>query len=386
METIKKYLPWTFRIIIFLLFIVSGIAKMFPLWAFEKQLVDLGISSWCFAPYLSRGIIALELALAFAILQPHYLKRLVIPITIFLLVAFNIHLTVEMVKHGAMSGNCGCFGQLIPMTPLEAFIKNILTIGLLIYLYYTVKDKPDGQNKLSVLSILYLGSTLFMFVVFPFCPCKEETSQELDESLFLDNSTSDTIAVESLNIDIPDVTIAAPVSEVTEKPVQPLEKKENKSSESKSNQPVEAKPEPPVEKEPEKQKSKFAEFTKFGTKQVNLDQGKKIVALFAPGCDHCKETARELCKLSKTANFPEVYILFMDEETELIPAFFKEAQCLFPYQVLDISKFWKVFGRDGNTPGLAYLWNGNIVKFYEGIKDNAFKSEDLIKQIETKYK
>ncbi len=382
METIKKYLPWTFRIIIFALFIVSGIAKMFPLWAFEKQLVDLGISSWCFAPYLSRGIIALELALAFAILQPHYLKRLVIPVTIFLLIAFNIHLTIEMVKHGAMSGNCGCFGQLIPMTPLEAFIKNILTIGLLIYLYYSVKNKPEGQNKFSVLTIIYLASTLFMFVVFPFCPCKDDADQVQDESLFLENESNDTMAIDSLAVDIPNVTIENIDADTLVKTKATFNKTEIKKTEKQA----EVKSMPPVEAQPEKQKSKFAEFTKFGNKQVNLDQGKKIVALFAPGCDHCRETAKELCKLSKSADFPEVYILFMDEETESIPAFFKESQCTFPYQVLDISKFWKVFGRDGNTPGLAYLWNGNIIKFYEGIKDNAFKSDDLIKQIETKYK
>jgi len=107
---------------------LSGIAKMFPLWMFEKQMVDLGIASWCIAPFLARLIIALELAIAIAILQNHYVRKLVIPITIALLIAFNIHLTIEMVKHGAMNGNCGCFGQFLPMTPLEAFIKTLWSL------------------------------------------------------------------------------------------------------------------------------------------------------------------------------------------------------------------------------------------------------------------
>ena len=55
---------------------------------------------------------------------------------IVLLAAFCIHLGIQMVQHGAMNGNCGCFGQLIPMTPLEAFIKNIVTIAMLIYLWW----------------------------------------------------------------------------------------------------------------------------------------------------------------------------------------------------------------------------------------------------------
>ena len=127
------------------MFLLSAVAKSFPIWAFEKQLVDLGIVDWCKAPYLSRLIIALETAIAIAILQKNYLKSFVIPLTIVLLAAFCIHLGIQMVQHGAMNGNCGCFGQLIPMTPLEAFIKNIITIGLLIYLYLNVSDKPKGE-------------------------------------------------------------------------------------------------------------------------------------------------------------------------------------------------------------------------------------------------
>ena len=68
------------------------------------------------------------MAIAIGILQNHFIKSFVIPITILLLTAFCIHLGIQMVEHGAMNGNCGCFGQLIPMTPLEAAIKNIITI------------------------------------------------------------------------------------------------------------------------------------------------------------------------------------------------------------------------------------------------------------------
>ena len=65
----------------------NDLAKSFPIWAFEKQLVDLGIVNWCNAPYLARLIIALETAIAIAILQKHYIKSFVIPVTILLLFA-----------------------------------------------------------------------------------------------------------------------------------------------------------------------------------------------------------------------------------------------------------------------------------------------------------
>ncbi|HOS49149.1 MAG TPA: MauE/DoxX family redox-associated membrane protein, partial [Bacteroidia bacterium] len=143
----KKTLVWILRILIFALFVLSAVAKMFPIWAFEKQLVDLGLMSWCLAPYFSRALIALELAIGILIIQPHYLKKIVIPATIGLLVVFCAHLTLEMVKHGAMNGNCGCFGQLIPMTPLEAFIKNIITILMLIVVYRKVETQPSSKDR-----------------------------------------------------------------------------------------------------------------------------------------------------------------------------------------------------------------------------------------------
>jgi predicted Co/Zn/Cd cation transporter (cation efflux family) len=78
---------------------------MFPIWAFEKQLVDLNVASWCSVPYFSRLLIGVELALGIAILQRHYLKRLVIPGIIAMLVVFCIHLSIEMVKNGAMNSS-----------------------------------------------------------------------------------------------------------------------------------------------------------------------------------------------------------------------------------------------------------------------------------------
>ena len=73
MSKVKKYIPWLARIVIFGLFMLSGISKLFPLWMFEKQLVDLGIASWCVAPFLARLIIALEIAIAIAILFNHHI-------------------------------------------------------------------------------------------------------------------------------------------------------------------------------------------------------------------------------------------------------------------------------------------------------------------------
>ena len=126
----KENLSWILRLIISALFIVSAVAKLYPspyfaISTFEvKQLYPLGFSEG-FAPYFSRILIGIEFALGIAILLKDYLKKITIPATILLLAVFTIHLSYTTFVSGN-AGNCGCFGELIPMTPVEAIIKNII--------------------------------------------------------------------------------------------------------------------------------------------------------------------------------------------------------------------------------------------------------------------
>ena len=141
MNSKTTYAAWIIRIIISFLFILSAVAKLYPhpyfaITTFEaKQLVPLGFDQ-CYGAYFSRVLISFEFALGILILFPFYLKKIIIPSTIFLLSIFCVHLSISV--FGIMDGpaNCGCFGELIPMTPTEALIKNILSIGLLLSLIH----------------------------------------------------------------------------------------------------------------------------------------------------------------------------------------------------------------------------------------------------------
>jgi hypothetical protein len=361
----KKHLPLIVRILISALFLLSAVAKSFPIWAFEKQLVDLGIVNWCNAPYLARLIIALETAIAIAILQRHYIKSFVIPVTILLLIAFCSHLGMQMYEHGAMNGNCGCFGQLIPMTPLEAFIKNIITILMLIYLYKNVTDKEKGENRFSIILLIYFFAAFLLFFFFPFCPCKNTTET---------NTTLPPIAFDS------SIVISDTTHEInSDSAIKPIQTKDSVIAKKDTSTKVAIKI-----IEPAKAISKFSMYTDFNGKKVNLDEGKKIVCLFVPGCDHCREAAKEMVKLSKAHKLPQPYVLFMNEETFKIPEFYTETKINYPYHLIeDIPTFFKLLGNNGSTPGVYYLWNGNIIKSYEGIEANKFNPEEMAKIIES---
>ncbi|MFM7619659.1 MAG: MauE/DoxX family redox-associated membrane protein [Bacteroidota bacterium] len=341
MENKKIWISWTLRFLIFGLFVFSGIAKMFPIWPFEKQLIDLGFADWSSAPYFARLIIGIELTLGIAILQPHFLKRLVIPSTILLLLVFCTHLAYQMFIYGPFNGNCGCFGQMIPMTPFEAFAKNIITIGLLVWLYRIVPTQ-EMKHRFSILLLLFTSSCLFMFMAFPFKPTDP-------------NSTAGS-------------GVSGPI--VEEEPLKPDTLNATTNGQVVSTETVV--PEPP------KVESKFSSLNIFNINgnntKVEINKGKRIVCFFVPGCEHCREAAKQLTELSKDPNFPRVYIYFMNEEVFLIDEFFQVAGKKYPYQVIDVIPFWNLMGNDKETPGVLYLWNGNIRKEFYG---DQFSSSEL---------
>ena len=173
----KKNLPMIIRVLISALFLLSAFAKLYPTPMFgitkvfeQGQLIPMGFPE-DLVPYLSRFILATELLIAFAILQKNYLKKIIIPSSIALLVLFSLHLSYSIFL-GDIE-NCGCFGDLIPMSPIQALIKNLITITVLGYLYKNIPD--DKENSCSKLSIQFLSILLVMFA---FLPVSSQTKSE----------------------------------------------------------------------------------------------------------------------------------------------------------------------------------------------------------------
>ncbi|MBY0488156.1 MAG: protein tlpB [Flavobacteriaceae bacterium] len=351
MESKKNYIGWTIRIIISFLFIISAIAKMYPspyfaISTFEvKQLYTLGFSEHI-APYFSRTLIGIELALGFLLLQNNWLKRFILPMTILLLAVFVGHLTYVTFLSGGNSGNCGCFGELLPMTPIEAIIKNIVAIGLLGYLYYLLPKETQKHNFWILTTVLF-ATILGIYMVAPIQPPASNFVSAPIEEIQQDTITEATTSIDTLK---------------SETPVLEVKKDSIKKVEVEAENP----------NEPKKIKSGNAALF------PSIDKGKKILCYFVPGCDHCRAAAKELTEMrKKDASLPPLSIIFMNEEADLIPAFFKEAGATYPYKIIEIIPFWTTLGSGKDTPGVKYLWNGNEIKYYWGIDGNKFNGEDL---------
>lgn len=119
------------RIIIGVVFIVSGVAKLFPIEPLEIIFVDLGITNWYAASIIARLIIVVEIFLGLSIIFNVWVKNIIYYLTQGVLILFTVYLVYLLISQGN-DVDCGCFGSLIALTPVQSIIKNVLLIvGLL---------------------------------------------------------------------------------------------------------------------------------------------------------------------------------------------------------------------------------------------------------------
>lgn len=152
------------RILLAAIFIFSALSKLFPIEVFELNFVYHGIANWDVAPYLSRSLITLELFLGVSLLFNNLLKQIILPITFLLLLFFTIYLFYSIAVDGN-SGNCGCFGTILPMTPLESIIKNIVLMCIAAFIYLKSATIPWKYKWL--LPAIFVASSTSIILLFP---------------------------------------------------------------------------------------------------------------------------------------------------------------------------------------------------------------------------
>jgi hypothetical protein len=333
------------------LFIFSGVAKLTPIETFEQILVRQGLASWESVVYLSRFIIIIELFLGLSFFQSSYIKKIFTPAAIGLLIIFSIHLTYTIITEGS-KGNCGCFGQLIVMTPLEALIKNIILLIPLVYLYFNIETPgvnltPAKRESFKLPAAYLVISLLAVMLLFPIkhyeLPDAVQETTQVERDSLIEVQTDDKSDEPAADLKTDIITEQKPSNETE----------------------IEAKP------KLEKKVSVFAGFKEFSGETVDLDSGEKIVALFSLDCEDCMETALKIGELMRANNLPAVYVLFLGEQ-EQVADFFEAAQTEFKYQIIPPQKFFPLIGNF--PPRIVYLKEGNILGDwdYDTFDEHAF--------------
>jgi len=157
-----KLLSKILQLFLAITFLFSAYTKAVGPGFFEITLMDQGIAPNRFiAAYLARFFIGLEFALGFLMLLPFYIKQLM-QFTFFLLGGFTLHL-IYLWSIGD-TDNCGCFGEMISMTPEQSIIKNIIMLAIAVAIFKTAETKKIKK----IIPVVFSAFTIIsMWIILP---------------------------------------------------------------------------------------------------------------------------------------------------------------------------------------------------------------------------
>ena len=377
-----------FRIIVSALFLFSGISKILSLVFFDGLIAELFIgddyynhpSAFLWTQFFTRLVISGEIVLGIAIMQPKWLKTVVLPAIMILLVGFTVHLTYMGFERGFIGGNCGCFGDLVPMDNFESILKNVITMALVVYIWLKYDEskryfvfKPVAVPFLvGIVSLGTLALSMKDYSIDASSMSIEEFQFESDEEVAdqpEQSSNADTTVVDSSGINEPQE--AEEVDEDKKgggapEMSMPTGDHANNSSEAKSfEEPKDEIVTIPKVDEVAKVKSALSEYTAFSDGNVvSLDDGNKLVCMFSLTCGHCQQAYKDLCAISSHPKLPPVYLILYGSDSDL-NYFFSQAGCKHPYVLInDYVQFARLLeGRD--FPRLDARVNGKNVKTWD---------------------
>ncbi|MBB5396218.1 BT_3928 family protein [Mucilaginibacter sp. AK015] len=171
----KNALVWFCRIAVGLLFIFSGLIKANDPLGFSYKLeeyFEVFYITWLngFALSLSVILCALEMILGFALLVGARAVKVVWGLL--LLIIFFGFLTFYSAYFKVVQ-TCGCFGDAIPLTPWQSFIKDMILLLLVVMLFINRKSiKPltnakTGDKLLLGAAIVSIGFGLYTYNFLP---------------------------------------------------------------------------------------------------------------------------------------------------------------------------------------------------------------------------
>jgi len=351
----------TGRLLLSMLFVFSAISKLISLPFFDGMVAELFIGEdyfdhpramW-FSQMFTRTIISSELLLGVAILQTKYLKKIILPVIQIMLLAFTAHLIYEGIKRGFVDGNCGCFGDVLPMTNLESIIKNIVAIIIGVYIwlnYLDVKEMHFGSwVKASVLGIVCLGTLLL--TIKDYSPDKQELI-EIEEIVPVNEEK----VIESPLIDTLDT--ADPIAETIDPMVNKVDEKVviTEIEADKTKQTTVLTP-------TEITKNLLIKYAKFTDGTVmQLEKGRQLVCLFSLTCSHCQQAYKEICEISQDGELPTLYLLTYGTEYDL-KFFFNLAEgCKYTYMRTENYGNFKRMLEGEDFPRILAFKDGEITK------------------------
>lgn len=319
-------------------FIFSALAKLFSIEYFEltiKQIIPL---PKIYIQFISRLIISLEITLGLLFLIKFNLKYFTIPASIIMLFIFNFILLYQEIF--LIIENCGCMGELLPISPITSLIRNILFILLLLYLYFQIKTNNTHTYKLLIIFPITFS------IVFAFYPIKYTTKIYYIKNVKTKNIT-DTLSQASISSIITDSNI------VNQKKQKNFSLAQNKN----------------LFIEYPKVISKYSDLNEYHP-NFDVNNGLVILLFLSLDCNHCKELAKKISPYIDTKNS---FTYFLGDKED-ISLFIQETNISTNFIILEPSNFFNFV--DDFPPKCVILFNGHIIKEFT---QKNFTLNDFIK-------
>ncbi len=361
------------RLILSFLFVFGAVSKLVSMPFFDGMVAELLLgdnyfdnpSGMIWVQWLTRFLVAIELVLGLALLQNTWFKKLVLPATMAMLVLFTIHLFYEGFKqvNGFTEGNCGCFGDILPMTNLESIIKNVIgmAIGVFVWLKYT-KDSVFS----SWVAPFFLGLITLFTLSFGVKSYASKVAAPVTEELGLTETSQENAGLDSAGL--PSAETATIVNEKNSNtpPPPPIDKPKQVAVVDDGPQNLQREEVPVVKQKTPSDKTLQLLYTYApAIESQNLAYGSKLVCLFSMTCSHCQEVYADLVAMKASGKLPSLYLLNYGTEYEQNYFFSQAGNVKSPHtRTEEFSDFKRML--EGKTyPRILYVKDGEIMKEWD---------------------
>jgi hypothetical protein len=155
----KRIFCIVLSIVVGAVFLFSGYSKLFPIEPFQFNFIAIGIANWLTAPVIARLLIAIEFFLGTLLILNFQLHKFTLKAVIGVLLFFTLYLLYQIITEGNQ-GNCGCFGEMLKMTPLQSILKNIAMLTIVVFLLISKHSISWKWNN----EIYFIVATTAIFV------------------------------------------------------------------------------------------------------------------------------------------------------------------------------------------------------------------------------
>lgn len=288
MTIIKNIFFTVLSILLGLTFIYSAYTKTLPIQTFEYTLVEFVHMPWWMAAFGSRAMVGLEAGLGVLILLNIYGKnKWILKVALYILLLFSVYLIYLWATAGN-NVNCGCFGDVIWMSPSSSLIKNAILIAVALLLIRFAKGLPIkwAQSYGYILLLAIIVTPLFIY------PLPDTKPGFLNE--------------EAYKIDL----------------------------------------------------SALYEPDKPDKPEINLSEGKHIIAFLSLTCPHCRMAAYKMHLMKKDNPSLPIYFVLNGSESNLAPFWEETGAESIPHSMLLGKSFIELSGL--NLPAIYWVNNGVV--------------------------